>query len=181
MTPNELFEQYQGLVPYIYQKRFSQNPTYHSWREDIEQEGLIGLWNACRTYKEGSETAFATYAYTCIYRRMLSYAERTIYPQSSHSISLEVVISEDSDGNQLRISECITDPESVDGKLTVEDIMSKILSESPPMLCKIVKLALSGYSQEYIAEHLGIAQCTVSRGWRKFQKEFKNHYIGGSK
>lgn len=181
MTSNELFEQYRELVPYIYMKKFAQNPLYNPWREDIEQEGLIALWKACTTYKEGSTTAFSTYAYTCIYHRMLNYIERSIYPQSSHSVSLEVVISEDADGNQLKISECITDPESIDGKLTAEDIVSRILSKSPPLLCKIIKMILAGYTQDYIAEHLGIAQCTVSRGWCKFQREFRNNYFGGSK
>lgn len=179
MTPNELFEQYQSLVPYIFQKRFSTNPLYQSHRDDLQQEGLIALWKACTSYKENPETTFGTYAYVCIYRRMLGYAERNIYPQDSKSVSLEIVVSEDTDGNQLRMCDCLMDAENVEDHITVQETITEVLAHNSPLLGKIVRLVLAGYSQECIADHLGVAQCTVSRGWRKFQKEFKKYYIGG--
>lgn len=61
MTPQERFEANKPLVYSAIKKRFIQ----YQFDEDIMQEGMLGLWKACLTFKQGYG-AFSTYAYPCI-------------------------------------------------------------------------------------------------------------------
>ncbi|MCI8554084.1 MAG: hypothetical protein HFJ80_03965 [Clostridiales bacterium] len=45
--------------------------------EDLEQEGLVGLLAAVRSYQESGGASFRTYASLCIRRRMLSAVRRS--------------------------------------------------------------------------------------------------------
>ena len=45
--------------------------------DDLQQEGLIGLYIAANAYRPEKNVKFSTFAETCIVRRMLSYLRKT--------------------------------------------------------------------------------------------------------
>ena len=46
--------------------------THDNEKDDLYQEGLIGLYKAAISYKEGSNASFSTYANTCIRHSIIS-------------------------------------------------------------------------------------------------------------
>lgn len=61
-----LLDEYKGLVNFLSRKYFLINAEF----SDIVQEGMIGLFNACRTFNEKGSTSFKTYASVCIKRQI---------------------------------------------------------------------------------------------------------------
>lgn len=65
---NELLTRYKGLVKSICKKYYLINAE----ESDLLQEGMIGLFNACRTYKLGNKVPFKTYAGLCIKHQIMT-------------------------------------------------------------------------------------------------------------
>ena len=65
-------------------------------RDDVVQEGMIGLVKAIRSYKEGSGSTFANFAYICITRQIISAvrsATREKHSPLNDAISLDQPVS----------------------------------------------------------------------------------------
>lgn len=75
--------------------------------EDLEQEGLVGLLSAVRTYQESGGASFRTYASVCIRRRMLSAVRRA---GAAKQIPSSELISMDEGGASLEEPAVPTDP-----------------------------------------------------------------------
>jgi RNA polymerase sigma factor (sigma-70 family) len=171
MTPEELFEQNKSLVHFIYSKHFALSQEIQSWKDDILQEGLIALWKACKSYDEAKGFSFSTLACACIHSAMVTYINRKILKHNS-TVSFEEIISEDADGNQIKLGDCIpgTNTEST---LEILNILKAVLSQCSERAQQVNALILQGYKQEEISVILGISQTMVSRDWNKFKEKFK--------
>ena len=66
-----LMEKYKPLVLRLSRTRFLTGGE----RDDLIQEGMIGLFKAIRDYEPGREASFATFAALCINRQMLNAIE----------------------------------------------------------------------------------------------------------
>jgi RNA polymerase sigma factor (sigma-70 family) len=100
LTPDELFEQNQGLV-YSYLKK---NPTYiDSFEyEDLAQECMMALWKACEKFDSSKGIQFNTYALTCIrnhFTDLIRHNSKLIHPIITDPGAFdEVEIHKDCDG-----------------------------------------------------------------------------------
>ena len=63
-----LLDKYRNLVLIIARSYF----LIGADRDDITQEGMIGLFKAIRDYKNDNEASFSTFAHMCIKRQILS-------------------------------------------------------------------------------------------------------------
>lgn len=70
---NELLSRYKTLVMAISRRYFLINTE----QSDLVQEGMIGLFKACRSYNLSSSTSFKTFASVCIKRQIQTALERS--------------------------------------------------------------------------------------------------------
>lgn len=69
---SEIYEEYKGLVYHLYSK-LEKTHFVKSYREDILQEGFLGLCKAVNTYDESYTTSLSTYIYHCVKYSMYNY------------------------------------------------------------------------------------------------------------
>jgi len=70
LEPNDLFARYGSLVDQVL-KTFGKTADVVTSREDLRQEGAIGLLAAARSYRPDRGASFRTYAWTCVENAML--------------------------------------------------------------------------------------------------------------
>lgn len=125
-------------------------------KEDILQEGMIGLYKAIRDYKTDREASFKVFAELCITRQIITAiktATRQKHMPLNSYISLnKQVFEEDSDKTFIDniVETKITNPEelliSQENRNFIEESISKVLTQ---LECTVLELYLEGknYSQ----------------------------------
>lgn len=150
-------------------------------REDIVQEGMIGLYKAIRDYKEDKLSSFKAFAELCITRQIITAiktATRQKHIPLNHYVSLDKPIyDEDSDRTLLDVicGTRVSDPEELiinkEEFSGLEDKMSEILSD---LERKVLMLYLDGRSYQEIAvdlrRHVKSIDNALQRVKRKLEK-----------
>lgn len=133
-------------------------------REDLIQEGMIGLFKAVRDYDNGRDASFATFADLCISRQMYTAVQAS--GRQKH-IPLNTYISlyggnknkgEDADDGLMNclVSRVDLNPEElVIDKENTENLAKKIEEELSPFENEVLDLYLTGMSYTQIARVLG--------------------------
>lgn len=128
--------------------------TYGSYcvnRDDLFQEGNIGLYEACKSYREEFKTKFSTYAYTIIKRRIqrFYYANIKTYKEEICSIDNEELIDHCSymvyENNDIYRAE-----------IDKRDRLDKVLNTMSYEDREIVKMRINNYSYKEISSKLNI-------------------------
>lgn len=140
------FESNMGLVYATYNKHFQ---GYRWLKDDLIQEGMLGLWKACQSFDPGKGNTFATYAVKVIKNEMTMLLRKELkHPKADE---LDILLDRDCRCALL---------DAVDRKVLWEEI----LREAELLGCKdVVLLKVTGLKQAEIAEKLGISQSYVSR------------------
>ena len=130
-------------------------------REDIIQEGMIGLFKAIRDYKGDKLSSFRAFAELCITRQIITAIKTATrqkhIPLNSYVSLNKPIFDEESDRTLMDIlsEESISDPEELvinrEEFLGIESKMSEILSS---LEWKVLTLYLEGKSYQEIAEEL---------------------------
>lgn len=130
-------------------------------REDIVQEGMIGLYKAIRDFKGDKLSSFKAFAELCITRQIITAiktATRQKHIPLNSYVSLDKPIyDEDSDRTLLDVicGTTVSDPEELiinqEEFVGLEDKMSEILSD---LERKVLMLYLDGRSYQEIAVDL---------------------------
>lgn len=130
-------------------------------REDIIQEGMIGLYKAIRDFKGDKLTSFKSFAELCVTRQIITAIKTATrqkhIPLNSYVSLNKPIFDEDSDRTLLDILSGIkiTDPEELminqEEYIDIEKKMSEILSS---LERKVLMLYLEGKSYQEIAEEL---------------------------
>ena len=93
-------------------------------RDDLIQEGMVGLFSAVKAYDENKEASFKTFASLCISHRIIKLLERsdnvkasgnTFISLDDSSVNAEKLISDHS-----ALNDSDTDPEHSDGDLQIQ-------------------------------------------------------------
>lgn len=162
-----LFESNQKLVYAILNKYY---PTF-AQDEDMQQEGMFGLWKACLTY-DPSGYRFSTYAGTCILNQIRMAMRQQAKQPSTISLNIPIVAG---DKSISELGDLIEEPvPSIDiGYISLKSYLSKL----KPIEQQIVQLKLQGYTCDQIAKKLGMKRTTVSmkiyRVWVKYSERRK--------
>lgn len=150
-------------------------------REDIIQEGMIGLYKAIRDFKEDKLSSFRAFAELCITRQIITAIKTATrqkhIPLNSYISLNKPIYDEDSDRTLLDIlsGTKITDPEELminrEEYNDIEFKMGEILSE---LELKVLTLYLEGKSYHEIAfdldRHVKSVDNALQRVKRKLER-----------
>jgi RNA polymerase sporulation-specific sigma factor len=151
-------------------------------REDIIQEGMIGLFKAIRDYKEDKLSSFKAFAELCITRQIITAiktATRQKHIPLNSYVSLDKPIyDEESDRTLLDvISEAkVTDPEemiiSQEEYIDIELKISELLSD---LERKVLSLYLDGRSYQEISEQLNRHVKSIDNALQRVKRKLERY------
>lgn len=169
-----LMEKYKSLV----RKKARTLYLMGGERDDLIQEGMIGLFRAVMDFQPDKGASFMTFAGLCIDRQLYNAVQSS---QRQKNLPLNSYVSfSDEDENRLE-QLWVENPESIviereDVRAFKEEI-SKILS---PMEKKVLDAYLRGDSYEEIAGMLGKSQKSVDNALARVRGKIRR-YIDGRK
>ncbi len=140
-------------------------------KDDLEQEGLIGLFNAVTAYdfeKHGA-SSFKTFAYHCIKRKMTNAvlgASSRKHMALNNSVSIGS-ISEKEEG------ESISPEQDFIGNEDLLELISKIKKELSPFEIEVFDLLIDGLSYREIGEALGKKPKSVDNAIQRIKVKTK--------
>lgn len=151
-------------------------------REDIVQEGMIGLFKAVRDYKDDKLTSFKAFAEICITRQIITAiktATRQKHIPLNSYISLDKpVFDEDSDrtlmdmiigSKELDPEELIINREEFDH---IEVKMTELLSD---LERKVLALYLEGQSYQEISEELNRHVKSIDNALQRVKRKLEKY------
>ncbi len=147
-------------------------------REDIIQEGMIGLYKAIRDYQPDKNAAFKSFADLCINRQIITaikMASRQKHIPLNSSISLNKQVygsDEEETYMDLLKTEEATSPEAIfigiENKNFIIEQFSKALSSFES---KVLSLYLQGKSYSKIAEITGKPEKSIDNALQRVKKK----------
>ena len=155
-------------------------------KEDIVQEGMIGLYKAIRDFKEDKLASFRAFAELCITRQIITAiktATRQKHIPLNSYVSLDKPIyDEESDRTLLDV---ITSTESEDPEhlminreeySNLEEKISEILSELEQ---QVLALYLDGQSYNEISEELNRHVKSIDNALQRVKRKLERHLENG--
>lgn len=150
-------------------------------REDIIQEGMIGLYKAIRDYKGDKLSSFRAFADLCITRQIITAIKTATrqkhIPLNSYVSLNKPIYDEESDRTLMDVLSGmrITDPEElVIGQEEIDDIELKMGQILSPLEWQVLMLYLEGKSYQEIAvglnRHVKSIDNALQRVKRKLEK-----------
>jgi RNA polymerase sporulation-specific sigma factor len=153
-------------------------------KEDVVQEGMIGLFKAIRDFDLAQDTPFRAFAELCISRQILTAiktANRQKHQPLNSSISLDAPAYGDDDsdrsvGDHLVATSTSSDPiELVISSEEIEairDSMSETLTE---LEGDVLRLYMDGKSYEEIAGALGNHVKSIDNALQRIKRKLQRH------
>lgn len=123
-------------------------------RDDLIQEGMLGLFKAVRSYDPEREASFSTYATLLVARQIynaVAAAQRQKHQALNHSVSM-TEIEEQQDGLLMGTAES---PEAIVTDLeNTRELKERIFERLSPMEKKVLEQYLEGYDYLQIASRM---------------------------
>ena len=151
-------------------------------KEDIYQEGMIGLYKAIRDFNPEKLTSFKAFAELCVTRQIIT-AIKTATRQKHIPLNTYVslnkpIYDEESDRTLLDIiaTSIITDPEeliiSKEELKNIESKMNEILSK---LELEVLELYLNGKSYQYIADRLDRDVKSIDNALQRVKRKLEKY------
>ena len=151
-------------------------------REDIIQEGMIGLYKAIRDFKEDRLSSFKAFAELCITRQIITAiktATRQKHIPLNTSVSLDKpVFDEESDRTLLDViaGPILDNPEGLmihkEDFIQMEDEMNKVLSSLEK---QVLALYLDGQSYQEISVELNRQVKSVDNALQRIKRKLERY------
>ena len=171
-----LYERYKGLVKGKARSYFLVGAD----REDIVQEGMIGLHKAIRDYNPDREASFHTFAEMCIVRQIITAIKAATrqkhIPLNSYVSLNRPIYEEDSERTLLDVIslERITDPEELlIGQESYDSIELRISQILSPLEQETLELFLEGKSYQEIAAELGRHTKSIDNALQRIKRKME--------
>lgn len=147
-----MFEENINLVYWIVFRKF------HSYgnKEDLIQEGFIGLMKAERTFKEDKGNAFITYAWKCIVNQIKGYLRKEQKNKLLNFSDLEEVNLDT--GKE----------ETNHAKIAIDIVMKSLKLNKKIILSKL----LQGKTQQEIADEFGVSKGLINKKFKEIKGVF---------
>ena len=152
-------------------------------KEDIVQEGMIGLFKAVRDFQPERNVAFRGFAELCITRQIITAIKTAIrqkhMPLNSY-VSLNKPLSSE-DADDLPLVEALTGQEGQDPAelvISAEEIasirlsMGRVLSE---LETEVLELYMDGKSYQEIADILGRHVKSIDNALQRIKRKLEQH------
>ncbi len=153
-------------------------------KEDVVQEGMIGLYKAIRDFDLQQETPFRAFAELCISRQILTAiktANRNKHKPLNSSISLDAPAHSSDDSGDGSIGETIaaartTDPaELVISSEAIEALKSSLKEGLTELESEVLTLYMDGKSYEEIAGALGNHVKSIDNALQRIKRKLQRH------
>lgn len=151
-------------------------------REDIIQEGMIGLYKAIRDYKPDKLSSFKAFAELCITRQIITAIKTATrqkhIPLNSYVSLNKPIYDEESDRTLLDIisGHKITDPEELiickEEMIQIETKIGEVLSE---LECEVLMLYLQGRSYQEIADDLNRHVKSIDNALQRVKRKLERY------
>ena len=175
---NYIIEKYRPMV-------YSKSRTYFmkgSDKEDIVQEGMIGLYKAIKDYSEDSKSDFYYFASMCITRQMITAVKTSTrkkhIPLNSY-VSLNKPVYDGEENSDRTLFEVIgrgyeINPENlIISRESYKDLAGKISEVLTPLEEDVFRLYMSGKKYSDIAEILGKNEKSVDNAMQRAKKKLE--------
>lgn len=156
-------------LPLIRQKASSYTTSLID-RDDLIQEGLIGLLSAVDRYRDGKGAAFKTYCYICVQNKMLTDLEKRF---SNKQQAMQNYLPLDQ-------AECSSMHDNNDDPFCIIEakesrklLMEKAKTLLSPLEQDTLSLYLSGHSYEEIAAQLNLSIKAVDNALQRVRRKLR--------
>ena len=140
-------------------------------KEDLAQEGMIGLLRAIRSYNDDRGASFHTFALLCIDRNIISAVRSSLSAKKIPSSSLLYI-------DEIQGDTLLADKASPEDDLIAKDTVERIYSELEGILSKtefaVFKLYLKGNTYEAISSKLLLTKKAVDNAVCRARKKLKS-------
>jgi RNA polymerase sporulation-specific sigma factor len=173
----ELVKRYKGLIRCKARSYF----LIGADRDDIIQEGMIGLFKAIRDYDPTRQASFHSFAELCVTRQIItavkSSTRRKHSPLNSY-VSLSRSASSDDDGERLLsdilAAKEVCDPaEIVIGAWETDFIRTGVADSLSSFEAGVLRLYTNGKSYQEIADHLGRHTKAVDNALQRVKRKME--------
>jgi RNA polymerase sporulation-specific sigma factor len=151
-------------------------------KEDIVQEGMIGLFKAIRDFQSDKNTAFRAFAELCITRQIITAiktATRQKHIPLNSYVSLNKPSSPQEDDAPLEnalTSRTVDDPAelvvSAEQIAHIKDSMGELLSD---LETEVLQLYMDGKSYQQIADMLGRHVKSIDNALQRIKRKLEQH------
>jgi RNA polymerase sporulation-specific sigma factor len=152
-------------------------------RDDLIQEGMIGLYKAIRDYQAGKDASFRTFADVCITRQILTAvktATRYKHGPLNTGISLETPMSVSDDPDRV-LADVLEAPRSSDPAelvVSLEGVASlkvEFMGSLSGFEAEVLRLYLGGKSYQEISEMLSRHVKAIDNALQRIKKKLELH------
>ncbi len=156
-------------------------------KEDIVQEGMIGLFKAIRDFEPGKNTAFRAFAELCITRQIITAiktATRQKHMPLNSYVSLNKPSANPSGPDEDRpLSEALNTSSVVDPAelvisseeiASIRESMGRVLSE---LETEVLQLYMEGKSYQQIADMLGRHVKSIDNALQRIKRKLEHHLV----
>lgn len=151
-------------------------------REDVVQEGMIGLFKAIRDFNSERHASFKTFAALCINRQILTAikaASRLRHSPLNNSISLNAMIGEQKEGSEMLESLVASADNNPEELMLIRDTIDDIIINIPKYLSKFEQQVwreyLAGKDYNMIAEEMGKMPKSIDNALQRIKKKITAH------
>ena len=157
-------------------------------REDIVQEGMIGLYKAIRDFRGDRSTAFRAFAELCIRRQIITaikMATRNKHSPLNSYVSLSRPASHD-DEESRSLADALADsaaPDPAELVISAEEVehirssVGELLSEFE---IEVLRLYMDGKSYQEIADILGRHVKSIDNALQRIKRKLEPHMETGT-
>ena len=152
-------------------------------KEDVVQEGMIGLFKAIRDFDLSQETPFRAFAELCISRQILTAiktANRNKHQPLNSSVSLDAPVYGDDSGERSVgdniVAPISSDPvEMVISAQEIEAIRDSMKDSLTDLEGDVLRLYMDGKSYEEIAGALGNHVKSIDNALQRIKRKLQRH------
>jgi RNA polymerase sporulation-specific sigma factor len=154
-------------------------------REDIIQEGMIGLYKAIRDFRRDKLSSFRAFAELCITRQIITAIKTATrqkhIPLNSYISLNKPIYDEDSDRTLLDVisSMKVSDPEELvinqEASATMRERIRKNLSE---LECRVLTAYLEGKSYQEMANELNRHVKSIDNALQRVKRKLERNLEG---
>lgn len=171
------------LIKYTGFVKLRSNPYFMAGAEkdDLVQEGLIGLYSAVKSFDKEKKANFKTFAELCVVRQMITAVKTSTRKKNSplnHYVSINGADDEPSQEKLMLSFEDLKNinPESImiekESLKGMESTIEKLLSDFEN---KVLSLFLNGETYREIADSLGKTPKAVDNALCRIKKKIEKH------
>ena len=148
-------------------------------RDDLVQEGLIGLYKAIKSYSKEKNANFKTFAEICVVRQMISAVKSSTRKKNSplnHYVSIHIPEDELDTISSKLIDVKNNNPESMlIEQETADGMQNKIFSILSDFESEVLSYYLSGISYKEIAKILKKTEKAVDNALFRIKKKIEKY------